>query len=683
MRHERTSEGAADGAPADSHLIDALDRLSGPVTISVAVRDADGVAVGLRLAYRNAAARARDLRPPAGGTLAACLRVLNTGVAEQTRSWHAARLGTELLLWELRDTGADLRRADALARIASRLARTDAPEDVLGVMVTDGIRATGAVGVTIVVPAPAGTGFVAHSAAGAGPAEQRHVSRLDLGPPLASLLLDRTAGMDRPGAGAPDGRVALPMLVDDRVLGAVLIDVGRAWPVDEAERDFFTALVAQVTQALDRTLAHADAARAHVQLQALNDLSGRLGSATEPAQVFAALVETVVPRLADGVLIHQPRADARLALVAGTHTDEQRWKALRLLAEEFPVTLAPAGGVGAGAVTVMTPPVLDGLAGVGDRAALAALADGSWLATPLQDGADRFGMLTMVRDGNRPFTERDIPFASEWSHRAAVALARIRDAQRQREVAEDLQRGLVPRRLPTVPGLSFGARYLPGRRDLHVGGDFYDVFPTTGGRLAVAIGDVCGTGPIAASRTALVRHSTRAFARVMPDPAQVCAAANEALLEARLDGAFCSMAYAELELTGERVDVGLTLAGHPRPLLRRADGSTSPVGVSGTVLGVVAHPEYTVSRHRLARGDTLLFYTDGASERRNGDHFLGEDGLRRLLEQAPPLPADDLLEHVLASILGFGDRELADDLAMVAVQITGDGLWERSHRTVD
>ncbi|AEV84789.1 Phosphoserine phosphatase rsbU [Actinoplanes sp. SE50] len=542
-----------------------------------------------------------------------------------------------------RATRADLARAAVLIRTASRLARVDTPDDVLQMLATDAVHAFGARSISAVITAPGGPGFLAVAGDGVRLTRNDRIARLDPESPVAAVMRDRS-----PGRPVPAGPLVLPILVDDRTLGAIEIDT------DDPELDFLSALIAQFAQAWDRTVARADADRAHVQLQALNDLSGRLGSAAEPAQVFRALLDTVVPRLARGVLIHYPGSDKVPSLIAGTHADRLRWQSLEAAVNgdpAHPQTTATIGEVlrsGASAITTVDTE--------------------SWLVSPMQDGVDRLGVLTLVRDAAQPFTDRDIPFASEWSHRAAVALARIRDAQRLRRVADELQSGLLPRRLPAVAGLSLAGRYRPGRRDLQVGGDFYDVFRTGGDRLSVVIGDVCGTGPVAASRTALVRHSTRAFARVLTGPDQICAAASEALLQQEeLNGAFCSMAYASLRTGGDRITVDLVLAGHPRPLLRHADGRVCEIGTSGTVLGVVRDVAYTVTRHHLTPGETLLFYTDGASERRHGDRFLAADGLRDLLAEAPAGSAEELLDHLMERILGFSDQPLADDLALVAV----------------
>jgi serine phosphatase RsbU (regulator of sigma subunit) len=287
----------------------------------------------------------------------------------------------------------------------------------------------------------------------------------------------------------------------------------------------------------------------------------------------------------------------------------------------------------------------------------------------MQHADQRLGTLTLIRRDEEPFTDRDTAFATELGRRTAAAVEHIRTFNRQRQVAHLLQQGLLPRELPTIAGLNFGSCYHASERGLQVGGDFYDVFTAPDGRLIATIGDICGNGPIAASRTALVRHSTRAFGRLLPAADQAVAAVNTALLEETRDGRFCTLAYATFGLDTGPVQMDLTLAGHPQPVLRRADGHVQAVGANGVVLGITRRPRHTVTRHELHPGDTVVFYTDGASERRDGDTFLGEIGLHRLIAQAPDGTAAELVDHLQKQIIGYSDQPMRDDLAILAVQV--------------
>src|SRR5262249_53225816 len=103
--------------------------------------------------------------------------------------------------------------------------------------------------------------------------------------------------------------------------------------------------------------------------------------------------------------------------------------------------------------------------------------------------------------------------------------------RRSAEVAQTLQAGLLPRRLPEVPGLDIAARYLAATRGVDVGGDFYDVFQSGPDGWGFVLGDVCGKGEEAAAVTATARHGVRLLARWKDDPGEVLTMVSQALLE--------------------------------------------------------------------------------------------------------------------------------------------------------
>jgi serine phosphatase RsbU (regulator of sigma subunit) len=152
---------------------------------------------------------------------------------------------------------------------------------------------------------------------------------------------------------------------------------------------------------------------------------------------------------------------------------------------------------------------------------------------------------------------------------------------------------------------------------------------------------------------------------------EVTGAVNNAMRNDRNDGTFCTLAYATLDLTTVSVTLELALAGHPQPVLRRADGTVEAIGVHGTVLGVTDSPRRTVTRHELHPRDIVLLYADGATERRTGVGSLGEAGLHRLIAAAPAAAAaTELVEFVQQRIVDYSDEPLRDDMAMLAIRIT-------------
>ncbi|MDO8185411.1 SpoIIE family protein phosphatase [Conexibacter sp. JD483] len=257
---------------------------------------------------------------------------------------------------------------------------------------------------------------------------------------------------------------------------------------------------------------------------------------------------------------------------------------------------------------------------------------------------------------------------------AQVASAAIGNAQiygLEREIAETLQRSLLPQRLPKVDGLDIDARYCAAGDGMVVGGDFYDVFRTNGTAWGVAIGDVCGKGPHAAALTALVRYTLRAAALWEHRPERVMAMLNEAILDQRDDHRFCTAFYGQLQLTpagGARVD--FVSAGHPLPIVRRAGGAVETVGSYSTVLGVVPDPQLHADTVELAPGDLLVLYTDGVTEvRRRGREVFGVDQLLALLGEIGDVSAAKAAERVEDAVLNASGGPPRDDLAVIAVRI--------------
>ena len=253
-------------------------------------------------------------------------------------------------------------------------------------------------------------------------------------------------------------------------------------------------------------------------------------------------------------------------------------------------------------------------------------------------------------------------------------LDRLRAESDVRQLAETLQRSLLPSHLPTIPGVELAATYRAGGGDgVFVGGDTYDVMPLPDGRWLVLVADVCGTGPEAAASTALTRHTARAAASGGGGPAEVLAAVNTALLNEQDLGPlrFVTAACLMLRPGDHGATARLALAGHPRPLLRSPDGTVSELGVAGLPLGVTDDVVHAETGLHLAPGSTLVLYTDGVTEARDdGGAQFGEDGLIEVLRATAGCSAADTVETVAAAVERqlLQSRHGADDQAVLALR---------------
>ena len=255
--------------------------------------------------------------------------------------------------------------------------------------------------------------------------------------------------------------------------------------------------------------------------------------------------------------------------------------------------------------------------------------------------------------------------------REQAARAQAEAAERSaRGVSEALQRSLLPPHLPDIPGLVERAQLEAASEDSMVGGDFYDVFPVAGDRWGIVIGDVSGKGAAAASLTALVRYTLRTAAIRERDPRAVLRVVNEALLREPRDNAYCTLAYAVLQVA-DAVRLCVAVAGHPPPLVAGADGTTRTAGRPGTLLGAVAEPAFERDDVVLERGETLLLYTDGMTEAQTDGGLLGEAGLSRLVSRCAGRPPAALLACLAAAVHDRDGRGVTDDIAMLALRPVG------------
>ncbi|HJZ60871.1 MAG TPA: GAF domain-containing protein [Miltoncostaeaceae bacterium] len=295
------------------------------------------------------------------------------------------------------------------------------------------------------------------------------------------------------------------------------------------------------------------------------------------------------------------------------------------------------------------------------------------LAIPLvgQDGS-ALGVLQLADRYVGDFTDEDQALLEEYARMAALAVGNARLEERERQVAHTLQESLLPGELPTIPGVALAARYTAGGAGTEVGGDLYDVFPW-GDDWLVLVGDVCGKGAQAAALTALVRYTIRAESMREDDPARVLRLLNTAILRQRSDGRFCTLALARLTRSARGATLHLACAGHPPPLVRRRSGRIERLLVRGGILGFYPEVKLGATRVELGLGDTMLMFTDGASEARGPDGMLGVRGLERILREAGPVEPGVLAAEIEREVVEHASGSVRDDMALLVLTIL-DGV---------
>jgi PAS domain S-box-containing protein len=293
----------------------------------------------------------------------------------------------------------------------------------------------------------------------------------------------------------------------------------------------------------------------------------------------------------------------------------------------------------------------------------------SAIVVPLIARGHVLGALSLLRlQRAPPYDEQDLVLAQELARRAALALDNSRLYESTRHLALTLQQSLLPRGLPSIPGVRMSGFYRPATEGQEVGGDFYDAFSIDEGRFAFMIGDVCGKGPQAAALTALARYTIRALGD--HEPARILSLLNDAIMRERetLPERYLTAVVATSRPRGDEMDLEIAAAGHPPPLIRRADGSVEQVRASGLMIGVRSGARYSSTQLTLSRGDAIVLYTDGLTDARAPETIVSDQELLELLNRTHGMDADQLLSFLQESVTG--DAPARDDIALLVVELS-------------
>jgi serine phosphatase RsbU (regulator of sigma subunit)/PAS domain-containing protein len=492
-------------------------------------------------------------------------------------------------------------------------------------------------------------------------AEGRPVTGLGLNPALAGLLGSGRTATDK------------VFLAGDILLAVSVRPVG--------------AQGGSVATLRDTTELRALAGRADVaggRLQLLYEASTRIGTTLDMNRTAEELTEVAVPRFADFATVELVESVLQGGEPTGANTGMRRIAAagVREDAPLHPVgTLmhyVPGNPVAIG-ITTGRPVLVEHLATAdGWRAqdperARKVIEFGirSMISVPLQARGQLLGVVEFWRSEQDPFEPDDLSPAEELAARAAVCIDNARRYTREHTTAVTLQRSLLPGTLPELSALEVGHRYMPAQAG--VGGDWYDVIPLPGARVALVVGDVVGHGLHAAATMGRLRTAVHNFAALDLPPDELLAhlddlitridqdAAAEGNTEA-ITGATCLYAVYD-PVSGRCV---LARAGHPGPALVSPDGSvTFPDIPVAPPLGVGGGLPVETAELRLAADSRLVLYTDGLVEARGRDIDVGLGMLGEALAGTDGATPDDTCQVVLDAML---HTRASDDVALLVAR---------------
>ncbi|MGD9484840.1 ATP-binding SpoIIE family protein phosphatase [Streptomyces sp. TRM70308] len=299
----------------------------------------------------------------------------------------------------------------------------------------------------------------------------------------------------------------------------------------------------------------------------------------------------------------------------------------------------------------------------GDRAILA----------PLRGRRRVIGAAVFLRRPERSaFAGDDLLVAAQLATHTALGVDKAVLYGREAYIADELQRTMLPDRLPQPTGVRLASRYLPAAESARVGGDWYDAIPLPGSRVALVVGDVMGHSTTSAAIMGQLRTTAQTLAQLDLPPQEVLHHLDEQAQRLGEDR-MATCVYVVYDPVAHRMIVAN--AGHPPPVMLHRDGRAetlrippgAPIGVGGV--------DFQAVELDAPAGATLLLYTDGLVESRHRDVWAGIETLRqkltetgRLIRPDAAAPLEPLCDEVL-DIVGPGDRD--DDIALLAARFDG------------
>ena len=306
---------------------------------------------------------------------------------------------------------------------------------------------------------------------------------------------------------------------------------------------------------------------------------------------------------------------------------------------------------------------VDSATGLGRMLAARAAGAHSVMTVPLIARGAIMGIVVLYRlAGSRPFTRADLALARDLVARASVSIDNARHYTRERAAALELQRDLLPRAIPEVPGLELVSRYVPAQTAAEVGGDWFDVIPLPRGRAALTVGDVTGHDIHAAAVMGQLRTATRAFATLDLAPAETLTRLDQLTADLTDEETSATCIYAVHDPA--TADCDIARAGHPPPALARpGHAAVFPDLPPGLPLGagVADGGHYQATRLHVPRHSTLVLYTDGLIESPAADMSTAMARLARTLNSVSQLPVTEACDTLLATLA----PNPADDIAVL------------------
>jgi sigma-B regulation protein RsbU (phosphoserine phosphatase) len=461
-----------------------------------------------------------------------------------------------------------------------------------------------------------------------------------------------------------EGRLAFPLAAQGRLVGLLVVGAKLAGePFTPEEIQTIALLARPLSTAYLSARLLGEAREANFQLRqkvlALETL-GQVGRAITSLHSVERLETEVLARASSlldashGALVHwDPDGRPVLAAAFGFHPEEAQTPAnIRELLRELERR-------GAGQVKEI-------------------LRGDQLIAAPMIAQERSMGVICVAnketRNGTIPFDENDeslllsfaslvaIAFENAELHQAALEKQRY---EREIELAAEIQRGLLPREIPSIPGYRFLGFTRPSRE---IGGDLYDIIDLGQGRIAAVVADVTGKGVPAALLVSTLHAGLHLLEEELHDPLTVVHKLNRLICHSSAGNKFITMVLFVLDTRTHRLLA--VNAGHNHPVILLPHGEIRRIPAGGIPLGILEQMRYESAELQLPPGALVLAFTDGISETRDpqGDEF-GERRLIELIRAHPPGEGETLAQELLGRLADFrGCDAQEDDITCLLLQ---------------
>lgn len=472
------------------------------------------------------------------------------------------------------------------------------------------------------------------------------------------------------GHEAVRSELAVPLVAKGKTIGVI--------DIQSVQKDFFTdehasllrLVASRIAISIENARLYTRVARQAQTLQVLNEISRDLTSILNLDELLKRVGE-LLSRVIDFQMFSVLLLDESGQKL--THRFSMRFKESIQLKHDVPLGRGLVGTAAQQKAPVLVPDVLQD-----DRYIRLNPETRSELCVPLLYKDQVIGVLDLEHTRRGYFNEDNMRTMVTLAAQIAIAIENARlyeriareeqRLERDLAMAREVQQHLLPPCCPVMQNAEIAARYRPAHA---IGGDVYDFLPYSGGRTAIAVGDVSGKGAPAALFAALVGGIIRSTGTLEPSPSDMLNAINVSLNERKIDAHFVSMIYGVWD--DETRTMHVANSGQPRPIYCHG-GRTQIVEAAGIPLGLLEDTEYDEVTIHANPGDAFIFFSDGIIDavNRDGEQF-GRPRVEEVVARNHELPAEKLVDAVIDAVREFSAGVRAYDDETVVVMKVRDG----------